>query len=154
MSEFIPRFTVVHSFHKAADLINKPHKDYPLRVPKTLKILNLLASGPFQECSMSEFDIKSIHSMVMWDLPSRGSWRKIIVTVGGNDVLPPIFINEAMERILPVTPDCDLIEWYRQFQEIHPFEDGNGRVGGIVVAFLSWVRNTAIDSGEILAPCQ
>jgi fido (protein-threonine AMPylation protein) len=28
--------------------------------------------------------------------------------------------------------------WYAKFQRIHPFRDGNGRIGGIVLAWLTF----------------
>jgi fido (protein-threonine AMPylation protein) len=33
------------------------------------------------------------------------------------------------------------LAWYQQFETIHPFIDGNGRVGGVVIAVLSFNVN-------------
>ena len=30
-----------------------------------------------------------------------------------------------------------LKDWYHDFETIHPFQDGNGRVGGVTVAVLA-----------------
>ena len=54
-------------------------------------------------------------------------------------------MEQLEDNYLRAIPTSDhLIDWYSDFQSIHPFQDGNGRVGGIIVAAHShtmWPEN-------------
>jgi len=144
---FKPKFKTVDTVDKVADCINMPHEDYPARVPLTqLMVETLIGNG----CSkIDTFTMRQVHSAVFHGLASRGGYRTMPVTVSGNPTSDPLLIAEQMEELGSVSVSDDLSEWYRKFQTIHPFEDGNGRVGGIVVAVLSYLRD-----GVYMAPCQ
>ena len=47
--------------------------------------------------------------------------------------------------------EFDIIRWYRALMIVHPFADGNGRVGGVIAAVAS---NYLFEGRELLAPCQ
>ena len=143
---FVPKFITVHSLAEAAKAINAPHEDFPLRVPETYDMLKC-----HRTCN--QIDLKAalkIHSYVMQELPSRGLTRRVNVIVGGD--IPPswMLVEEKIKELFPVMAGSfqELSDWYQRFQTLHPFEDGNGRVGGIVVAVL------AKEEGSYWAPCQ
>ena len=67
----------------------------------------------------------------------------IPVQIGG-EVLDWIHVADDMQKLhpyilSPLKQDglIQLGEWYNAFQRIHPFEDGNGRVGGAIIAGVS-----------------
>ena len=128
-----PNFKTVQDLQEAADIINRPHEDYPMRVSKTNQLILAVSS---LESVIDSLLVKQIHSVVMWDLPDRGAWRKWNVRVGYH--IPPdhLEIPRLMEMLLPQTPSTreELERFYIDFETIHPFSDGNGRVGGIVIA--------------------
>jgi fido (protein-threonine AMPylation protein) len=50
---------------------------------------------------------------------------------------------------MKITNEESIKNWYISFETIHHFSDGNGRVGGIILAAYS-----KYNLGTIIAPCQ
>ncbi len=63
---------------------------------------------------------------------NRAGYRKVNVMVG--DDIPPIWQNvpRLMAQLVEAVPDLSAEQVFKEFEEIHPFRDGNGRVGNIL----------------------
>jgi hypothetical protein len=67
------------------------------------------------------------------------------VTIAGK-VIPVIDFKRSMENLgfaaayKSITPE----EWYQEFETIHPFNDGNGRVGAIIYNYLLGSESNAM----------
>jgi Fic family protein len=83
--------------------------------------------------------IKGIHKELMINLNPRiaGCVRKCPVYVGDRECLGFKKIEEALKYWIKayskVKKDFEIKEAHKQFERIHPFEDGNGRVGRIIM---------------------
>lgn len=80
-----------------------------------------------------------------------GYWRRHSVKVGNH--IPPdgIHLEYLMGVWFSQANKMTATALYRTFQTIHPFADGNGRVGGILLAVKSYLDS---DGKLMLAPCQ
>jgi hypothetical protein len=65
---------------------------------------------------------------------NREGFRKLPVTVKGT-VIPVQDFQRKLEILFEHVTDPT--EWYREFQLVHPFNDGNGRVGALFFNALS-----------------
>lgn len=68
-----------------------------------------------------------------------GDYKKLPNEVGGIDTVLPENVAEKMKKLLAeynskenITLN-DIIEFHVKFERIHPFQDGNGRVGRLVM---------------------
>lgn len=91
---------------------------------------------------INEKIIKEIHYLVLGDKKDdRGVYRKIPVRIIGASHLPvqPYLIESKMETLLVDYKSSDehiirrLAKFHIEFESIHPFIDGNGRTGRLLV---------------------
>lgn len=141
-----PTFTWVFSAREAADRINSFHEDYPQRVEATESALADLwhkldlTGGPNMwplGYRILNSRLLEIHLRVFPDKSFAGKWRMVRVVVGGHQPPSPADVPGLMRNLEDAYRIVDLASlagWYDDFETIHPFQDGNGRVGGIVVA--------------------
>jgi hypothetical protein len=186
-SKWQPTFGWTNPIDIAADCINLPHEDYPLGVGSTTAAIREMSESirvtwadacniqkyVFQH-KMQAIDILLSEDHSQLETPDLRPWaeslpgryinlglRRIEVQVGHWKPPHPMFLQDLIEKVFPVTLSstigipqvscpgiaCTLQFWYQLFQTIHPFEDLNGRVGGIIVAALSHQQG-----GQYLAP--
>lgn len=131
--------------YHAADYINRPHEDYPLRLPMTLEILmdipaSLKEEGPKRFVQHVHYLLFSDELEVSGIEP--GVYRRhTVASEAGNKYPDPIHVPDLMEHFYQDFWHMEPIEMYKVFQSIHPFPDGNGRVGGILLFIRSLMES-------------
>jgi hypothetical protein len=86
-------------------------------------------------------DILTIAYLIKPELNVRGV-RKVNVSVGYNQKMDWHGVPRALTNLVEMGKDLSPTDWYREFEEIHPFQDGNGRTGSIL---WNWLRGTLED---------
>jgi Fic family protein len=78
-----------------------------------------------------------------------GEWKKLPNEVGGTATTLPENVEEDMDKLgcwynsLPQVVFENIVEYHYRFETIHPFQDGNGRVGRLIM-FRECLRNNII----------
>lgn len=95
---------------------------------------------------ISEAFIKEIHRILKTGTSDSckpwfnvGDYKKLPNEVGGNTTCPPEMVHSQMESLLSAYNSKkhkrleDIIDLHQKFETIHPFQDGNGRVGRLLM---------------------
>ena len=104
-----------------------------------------------KEMPLSESIIKQIHSLVLIDRPEdKGVFRKIPVRIMGvyTEPVQPFLIEPKLTALLleneqrkeTMNPIERIARFHLEFEGIHPFIDGNGRTGRLILNF-DLIRN-------------
>ena len=78
-----------------------------------------------------------------------GDYKKLTNEVGGLKTTAPKNVEKDMKKLLEWYGDLkqvtinEIIEFHAKFEKIHPFQDGNGRVGRII-AFKECLKNNIV----------
>jgi Fic family protein len=106
--------------------------------------------------ALSERFIKQLHATLKGGTSdSRKDWfvvgdyKKVPNEVGGQETALPEEVPEKMQQLLDAynitkTKTLDeIIDFHYRFESIHPFQDGNGRVGRLIL-FKECLRNEIV----------
>lgn len=78
-----------------------------------------------------------------------GEYKKLPNEVGGKETTPPSDVGEEMNKLIQsynaiAKPGLeDIMGFHNSFEKIHPFQDGNGRIGRIII-FKECLKNNIV----------
>lgn len=133
IEEWFPTFRWVETSMECADKINSYHEDYP----KYVEVTDMVLKETTPVGKIFNRHLLLIHQTIFSDKSFAGKLREVNVRVGSH--FPPNWqmvptLMEELESQYYIKRECELLKWYKDFETIHPFQDGNGRVGGVIVA--------------------
>lgn len=95
---------------------------------------------------LTESFIKQLHAMLKTGTSDSqkdwfrvGDYKILANEVGGHDTTPPADVHQAMKELLTWYNGLktktmeDIVDFHCRFETIHPFQDGNGRVGRLIM---------------------
>ena len=153
------------NFHPESNCLVHPNSDYMTPILSTLKKdedLTLKEKLEFSYClslaikSFNEDMIKEFHKILKTGTSDdRKSWfnvgeyKKLPNEVSGNETSKPENVSSDMKKLLEKYNSLekatfeDIVKFHKNFETIHPFQDGNGRVGRIIM-FKECLKNDIV----------
>lgn len=136
---------VLKFLEKGTTVEDARFKDY-LEIKNHLEVINSLKDIRHNAIKLSEHTITSLHELLLKGIDDKyltpGEYRKNNIRIIGAKIIPAdsYVIKSKLEKLINWyndNQDIDIIEkiarFHYKFEKIHPFNDGNGRIGRILM---------------------
>jgi len=106
---------------------------------------------PFSNILIKEFHriLKTSTSDATKEWFNVGEWKKLPNEVGGTETTLPQHVESDMNKLnewynsISKIKFEDIVEYHYRFEKIHPFQDGNGRIGRLIL-FRECLKNDIV----------
>ena len=134
------------------ELPSSTRLDDVLETNNHFKCIDFVIDGAGQKLS-ADF-IKELHRLLkegtlQASTFAAGEYKALPNTIGGAETTPPEKVETQMEELLEKYNSLekvkfeDIVEFHYAFEKIHPFQDGNGRIGRLI-AFKECLKNNMV----------
>lgn len=108
---------------------------------KCIDIIIDVANRPLSEALIKELHrvLKSGTTDARQDWFAVGEYKRLPNSVGGRETTPPEKVAKQLKALIVSYNDKktktfeDLLDFHYRFERIHPFQDGNGRIGRLIL---------------------
>lgn len=92
----------------------------------------------------TEADVVALGALIE-PVKNRCGYRQVGVRVGANVKMDWRLVQRAMGNLLDAAETLSPDDWFHEYEDIHPWRDGNGRTGSIL---WNWLKGTLSEPQE------